>query len=134
MAAEPPSMLQPRAVAPAGPRLVLVPGGRRPHESGADPRPVVAHVVATRPDAIKLAPVHAALAERGVFHQVVVHTGQHTDPALTTEIFEDLELPAPAHVLDTGAGTHGAQTARALVAAEALLAELRPAAVVVAGA
>jgi len=134
MAVEPPSLPQARALAPAAPRLVLIRGGRGPRQGTADGRPVIAHVVATRPDAIKLAPVHAALAERGVFHQVVVHTGQHTDPALTTEIFDDLELSAPAHVLATGAGTHGAQTARALAVAETLLAELRPAAIVVAGA
>src|SRR5215210_196924 len=134
MAAEPPQLSQPSAPAPDGPRLVLIRGGRRPRHGAADGRPVLAHVIATRPDAIKLAPVHAALAERGVFRQLVVHTGQHTDPALTTEIFEDLDLPAPAHVLDTGAGTDGAQTARALAAAEPLLAELRPAAIVVAGA
>src|SRR5688572_29615879 len=134
MAPEPPPLSQARAPAPAGPRLVLIRGGRGPQESGADGRPVIVHVVATRPDAVKLAPVHAALAERGVFRQLIVHTGQHTDPALTTEIFDDLELPAPAHVLDTGAGSDGAQTARALASAETLLAELRPAALVVAGA
>src|SRR5215218_5702000 len=120
MAAEPPPLPKARALAPAGPRLVLIRGGRGPREGAADGRPVIVHVIATRPDAIKLAPVHAALAERGVFRQLVVHTGQHTDPALTTEIFEDLELPAPAHVLDTGGGTDGAQTARALAGAETL--------------
>jgi UDP-N-acetylglucosamine 2-epimerase (non-hydrolysing) len=53
---------------------------------------------------------------------------------MTEEMFADLELPAPEQRLDTGRGTHGTQTARALVEAEAVLAELRPAAVVVTGA
>ena len=133
MALEPPPTPEGPAARP-GPRLVLIEAARGARPRGADARPLVAHVIATRPDAVKLAPVHAALAARGVFRQVVVHTGQHTDPALTSEIFEDLGLPGPDHVLATGPGTHGAQTARALAAGEALLAELQPAAIVVAGA
>lgn len=133
MALEPPPTPEGPA-ARSGPRLVLIEGARGARQRGADARALVAHVVATRPDAVKLAPVHAALAARGVFRQVVVHTGQHTDPALTSEIFEDVALPGPDHVLATGPGTHGAQTARALAGGEALLAELQPAAIVVAGA
>ena len=133
MAVEPPSLPQDVPGQP-GPRLVLIEGARGTSAVRADARPLVAHVVATRPDAVKLAAVHAALAQQGVFRQAVVHTGQHTDPAMTTEIFDDLGLPAPDHVLGAGAGTHGAQTARALAAGETLLAELQPAAIVVAGA
>jgi UDP-N-acetylglucosamine 2-epimerase (non-hydrolysing) len=91
-------------------------------------------VVATRPDAVTLAPVVAALERLGVFRQLVLHTGQHTDPAMTDEMFADLELPGPDVRLDTGRGTHGTQTARALVAAEAAFAEHEPAVVVVTGA
>jgi UDP-N-acetylglucosamine 2-epimerase (non-hydrolysing) len=133
MAVEPPRLPQ-DLPAPPGPRLVLIEGARGTRAGRADARPLVAHVVATRPDAVKLAPVHAALAQQGVFRQTVVHTGQHTDPSMTTEIFDDLGLPAPDHVLGTGAGTHGAQTARALAAGETLLGELQPAAIVVTGA
>jgi UDP-N-acetylglucosamine 2-epimerase (non-hydrolysing) len=97
-------------------------------------RPLVIHVVATRPDAVTLAPVVAALERLGVFRQLVLHTGQHTDPAMTDEMFADLELPGPDVRLDTGRGTHGTQTARALVAAEAAFAEHEPAVVVVTGA
>jgi len=95
---------------------------------------VVVHVVATRPDAVALAPVVAALGRGGVFRQLILHTGQHTDAAMTSEIFEDLGLPAPARRLRTGAGTHARQTARALEGAEAVLAEFQPAAVVLTGA
>jgi len=96
--------------------------------------PVLVHVVATRPDAVTLAPVVTALEERGAFRQLVLHTGQHTSPAMVAEMFADLELPSPARRLDAGAGTHGAQTARALEAGETALAQLQPAAVVVSGA
>ena len=133
MAVEPP----PPADAPAGtrPQLVVLPGGGPRSAGGPAPlRPLVIHVVATRPDAVTLAPVVAALERLGVFRQLVLHTGQHTDPAMTDEMFADLELPGPDVRLDTGRGTHGTQTARALVAAEAAFAEHEPAVVVVTGA
>jgi len=107
--------------------------------SGADPgEPHAAspllHVVATRPDAVTLAPVIDALERDGALRQLILHTGQHTDPAMSSEIFEDLGLPAPARRLETGAGSHAQQTARALEGAEAVLEQLQPAAVVVPGA
>jgi UDP-N-acetylglucosamine 2-epimerase (non-hydrolysing) len=135
MAVEPPSP----ARAPAGrrprPRLVVLRGGGGQDSlaPGAE-RPLVVHVVATRPDAVTIAPVFAALEHRYAFRQAILHTGQHTDPAMTAEIFADLGLPEPTRRLSTGRGTHGTQTAGALVEAEQALAELEPAAVVVSGA
>ena len=116
------------------PRLVVLAGERGARPASTDGRALVAHVIATRPDAVKLAPVHAALSGEPAVRQIVIHTGQHSDAALTTEIFADVGLPAPDHVLGAGGGTAGSQTARAIAAAETLLAELRPAVVVVAGA
>jgi UDP-N-acetylglucosamine 2-epimerase (non-hydrolysing) len=107
--------------------------------AGSDPpaartRSTLVHVVATRPDAVSLASVFAAVERRGAFHQLILHTGQHTDLALTAEIFADLGLPAPERRLAAGDGSHGEQTARALAGGEAALAALDPAAVVVTGA
>ncbi len=118
------------------PRLVLVeppPKSQRPR-AGDQGAPVLVHVVATRPDVVTLAPVFAALERRGAFRQVVLHTGQHTDPAMTSEMRQDLGMPDPDHLLDSGRGTHGEQTSRALQGAERVLAELRPTAVLLAGA
>jgi UDP-N-acetylglucosamine 2-epimerase (non-hydrolysing) len=112
--------------------VLLEPGGPGPPDPGT--RSTIVHVVATRPDAVSLAPVVAALERRGVFRQLILHTGQHTDPAMTAEIFADLGLPEPQRRLATGDGSHAAQTARALEGAEAVLADLEPAAVVVTGA
>ena len=120
---------------PQMPRLTVLNGeGLRTVSAAPDSRALVAHVVATRPDAVKLAPVHAALAGVSAVRQIVVHTGQHTDPAMTSEIFADIGMPAPCRVLDAGGGTAADQTARAMTAAESALADLRPAVVVVAGA
>jgi UDP-N-acetylglucosamine 2-epimerase (non-hydrolysing) len=118
------------------PRLVLLDPPEAPERprSGDPDAPLLVHVVATRPDAVTVASVYSALAREGAFRQVVLHTGQHTDPAMTSEIEEDLGLPEPEHRLDSGSGSHGEQTARALQGAERVLADLRPAAVLVAGA
>jgi UDP-N-acetylglucosamine 2-epimerase (non-hydrolysing) len=134
MAPEPPPIPELTAAPPRRPRLVVLSGEGGAQRAGADGRALVVHVIATRSDAVKLAPVYAALAAEPAVRQAIVHTGQHADAALTTQIFADVGIPAPDHVLGAGGGTPGAQTARAIDAAEELIAELRPAVVVVAGA
>jgi UDP-N-acetylglucosamine 2-epimerase (non-hydrolysing) len=93
----------------------------------------IVHVVGARPNFVKMAPVIDALGRRGLYHQFVVHTGQHYDERMSGEMFVDLRLPEPDLFLGVGSGTHGAQTARALQAFEEVLLERRPDLVVVAG-
>jgi UDP-N-acetylglucosamine 2-epimerase (non-hydrolysing) len=93
----------------------------------------VVHVLATRPDAVTLAPVYARLDSGATFGQFIVHTGEHTGRSMVGNVLRDLGLPAPERNLRVGTGSHGAQTARALAAGERALSELRPAAVVVTG-
>jgi UDP-GlcNAc3NAcA epimerase len=59
----------------------------------------VLSVVGNRPQFIKSAPLSVALRERGI-DEVVVHTGQHYDRELSEVFFEELDLPAPAYMLD----------------------------------
>jgi len=56
-------------------------------------------VVGNRPQFIKSAPLSAALRAAGI-DEVVVHTGQHWDPALSAVFFDELELPEPTLSLD----------------------------------
>jgi UDP-GlcNAc3NAcA epimerase len=56
-------------------------------------------IVGNRPQFIKSAPLSVALRKAGV-DEVVVHTGQHWDDALSEIFFEELGLGAPAHRLD----------------------------------
>ena len=56
-------------------------------------------VVGNRPQFIKSAPLSAALREAGI-DEIVVHTGQHWDPALSAVFFEELGLAEPAVTLD----------------------------------
>lgn len=73
------------------------------------------HVVGTRPNFVKMAPVIAACREEfGAGANVVVHTGQHYDRAMSDVFFEELGVPAPDHMLGVGSGTHSEMTARVL--------------------
>lgn len=96
---------------------------------------LVLHVVGARPNFPKLAPVWRALEQhgRGRVRQMVVHTGQHYDPAMSDAFFADLELAAPDVNLGVGSGTHAKQTADVLVGMEETLARTRPALVLVYG-
>jgi UDP-GlcNAc3NAcA epimerase len=88
-------------------------------------------VIGNRPQFVKAAAVSHRL--RAVSEEVLVHTGQHYDEALSRVFFEELDLPAPEYQLDLGGGTNTSQTARMLEALEPLLAHERPDAVLVYG-
>lgn len=92
----------------------------------------IAHVVAARPNYMKVAPVWAALRSYEL-EQVLIHTGQHYDANLKDVFFGELTLPAPDVELEVGSGTHAEQTARALVGLEESFARLEPDLVVVPG-
>jgi UDP-GlcNAc3NAcA epimerase len=56
-------------------------------------------VVGNRPQFIKAAPLSAALLDAGI-DEVVVHTGQHYDRALSQVFFDELSLAEPKYRLD----------------------------------
>jgi len=56
-------------------------------------------VVGNRPQFIKSGPLSLALRGAGV-GEVVVHTGQHWDAAMSAVFFDELGLPEPAYRLD----------------------------------
>ena len=83
------------------------------------------HVVGTRPNFPKLAPVYRAGLAAGVA-QTVVHTGQHYDEALSGSFFDDLGIPQPDLNLDVGSLSHAVQTARIMERIEPVLSRERP--------
>jgi UDP-N-acetylglucosamine 2-epimerase (non-hydrolysing) len=94
----------------------------------------IVHVLGTRPNLVKMAPVIAAVRERfGAGSSVVVHTGQHYDRAMSEIFFEELGVPEPDHMLGVGSGSHGEQTARVLERLEPVLRDERPDLVLVPG-
>ncbi len=59
----------------------------------------VLSVVGNRPQFIKSAPTSVALRERGI-DEIVLHSGQHWDPAMSQVFFDELDIPEPAYRLD----------------------------------
>ncbi len=84
----------------------------------------IATVVGNRPQFVKAAAVSRLLRES--HEELIVHTGQHYDDALSRIFFDELGVPAPERELNAGSGTASAQTARMLVALEDELAQLEP--------
>ena len=91
-------------------------------------------VVGTRPNIVKMAPVISALRRRFPDWRVAtVHTGQHYDRLMSDVFLEELDMPAPDHVLGVGSGTHAEQIARVLERFRPVVAEEEPDLVLVPG-
>jgi UDP-GlcNAc3NAcA epimerase len=84
----------------------------------------VVSIVGARPQFIKAAAVSRRLRER--HSEVLVHTGQHYDYAMSGIFFDGLDLPAADINLGVGSGSHGAQTGAMLQAIETVLLAERP--------
>ena len=83
---------------------------------------------------MKMAPVIRLLADApDDFRQIVVHTGQHYDRAMSEIFLDQLGVGAPDHMLGVGSGAHAAQTARVMERLEPLLVDLAPDVVLVPG-
>lgn len=91
------------------------------------------HVVGARPNFMKAAPVLRAGRAVPGLQQLLVHTGQHYDRAMSDTFFAELELPDADENLGVGSGTHAEQTARIMLGFEPVLDRHRPDWVVVYG-
>lgn len=87
--------------------------------------PIVLSIVGTRPQFIKAAPVSRAFATAGV-REVLVHTGQHFDAAMSDIFFKELDIPEPAYHLGVNSLNHGAMTGRMLEKIEEVLLTEKP--------
>jgi UDP-N-acetylglucosamine 2-epimerase (non-hydrolysing) len=77
--------------------------------------------------------MHAMTHLGDAFQQILVHTGQHYDRAMSDVFFEELGLPEPDAYLSVGSGTHAEQTAKAMIAFEPVLLKYAPDVVIVVG-
>ena len=91
------------------------------------------HVVGARPNFMKVAPVLQAGNKHGGLRQVLLHTGQHYDAAMSDRFFEELGLPEPDVNLGVGSATHAVQTGKILIEFDPVLERERPDWVVVYG-
>jgi UDP-N-acetylglucosamine 2-epimerase len=88
-------------------------------------------ITGNRPQFIKAAPLHAALAGR--VELVSLDTGQHYDRELAAIFYEELGLAEPQIRLHVGSGSHAEQTAGILVGVEGAIRGQRPDGVIVYG-
>ncbi len=79
-------------------------------------------VVGARPQFVKAAAVSPALRAAGI-EEVIVHTGQHYDAALSQVFFDELGIPPPYQNLTVGSGSHARQTGLIMERLEAFLNE-----------
>lgn len=88
-------------------------------------------VVGARPQFVKAAPVSRAL--RRTHEEVLVHTGQHYDEAMSEVFFRELRIPPPDVNLHAGSGAPGPRIAAMVRGIASVIAERRPDAVLVYG-
>lgn len=88
-------------------------------------------IVGARPQFIKLAPLSEKLA--GDHLEIIVHTGQHYDYAMSERIFSDLGIRDPDFHLGIGSGSHAGQTGDMMKALEQVMIKVNPSLVIVFG-
>jgi UDP-N-acetylglucosamine 2-epimerase (non-hydrolysing) len=107
-------------------------------------------VVGARPNFMKAAPIIAAIRDHNerlgaslhpeasrdshiVLQNVLIHTGQHYDEAMSERFFSDLNIPKPDVHLGVGSGSHAAQTAEIMKRFEEVLLREKPDLLIVVG-
>ncbi|MFU2485973.1 non-hydrolyzing UDP-N-acetylglucosamine 2-epimerase [Thauera sp. WH-1] len=91
-------------------------------------------IVGARPNYMKVAPIIRAFAAHNPpIPTLLVHTGQHYDPAMKDRLFADLELPEPDINLAVGSGSHAVQTAEVMKRFEPVIDQFGASAVLVVG-
>ncbi|MFM8732858.1 MAG: non-hydrolyzing UDP-N-acetylglucosamine 2-epimerase [Phycisphaerales bacterium] len=91
----------------------------------------VVTIVGTRPEIIRLSRVMARLDE--LCEHVIVHTGQNYDYELNQIFFDDMGIRKPDHFLDAAGGNAAETIGKIIIAADRVLADVRPDAVLVLG-
>ncbi len=94
-------------------------------------RPRILSVIGARPEIIQAAPVSAALAQ--VAEEILVHTGQHYDEAMSEGQIAATGLPQPHHNLGVGSRSRAQQLGIAQLRLARLIESERPDAVLVRG-
>ena len=93
---------------------------------------MIAIILGTRPEIVKMSPIIRECEKEGMDY-FILHAGQHYSYNMDRVFFEQLELPDAKYNLDAGSGTHGEETAKALIGVEKILKKEKPEVVLVEG-
>lgn len=83
-------------------------------------------ILGARPQFIKAGALSRKLKKEKEIEEVLVHTGQHYDNAMSEVFFEELQLPKPQYNLGLGGLSHGAMTGRMIEKIEEILNQEKP--------
>lgn len=90
-------------------------------------------IVGARPQFIKAAPVSLEISARIGLEEVLVHTGQHFDDAMSGVFFRDLGLPEPSFNLGVSGMAHGDMIGTMLIELTKVMRSVQPDMVLVYG-
>ena len=92
-------------------------------------------IIGARPQIIKAAALSRAIRTRFIdtIEEIIVHTGQHYDEAMSAVFFEEMGVPKENYNLNVGSKGHGHQTGQMLAGIEDILLKEKPDALVVYG-
>jgi UDP-GlcNAc3NAcA epimerase len=84
-------------------------------------------IIGARPQIIKAAALSRAVrSSENPISEVLVHTGQHYDTAMSDVFFNELGIPYPDYNLGVGSASHGKQTASMISGIEDILIKEKP--------
>jgi UDP-GlcNAc3NAcA epimerase len=90
-------------------------------------------IVGARPQFVKAAVLSRLIKNDPSMEEVIIHTGQHFDAAMSDVFFEQMEIPKPHYHLEVNSLSHGAMTGRMLEKIEEVLLKEKPQLVLVYG-
>jgi UDP-GlcNAc3NAcA epimerase len=82
-------------------------------------------ILGARPQFVKASVVSQAFDRFGI-EEIIIHTGQHFDAAMSDVFFTDLDLPQPKYHLGIHSLNHGAMTGRMMEQIEVLMQQHQP--------
>lgn len=83
-------------------------------------------IIGARPQFIKAAVVSRVIKATPGLHEIIIHTGQHYDANMSSQFFDELDIPSALYNLNIGSSTHGRQTGLMLMAIEEILVKEKP--------
>lgn len=96
-------------------------------------------ILGARPQFIKAAVVSRSIIKsnkkniKNSIKEVIIHTGQHYEKAMSDVFFEEMDIPKPSYFLNINQKSHGAMTGQMIEAIEKILLDESPEMVLVYG-